>query len=1088
MSCTGDEEYLFSYLSSSKTGINFTNTIDQTEEINILNFHYIYNGGGVGVGDFNMDGLNDLVFTGNMVDSKIYLNTGDLTFKDVSIVANFHVNAWATGISIVDINGDGWQDIYISIGGIDCNGECKNKLFIHQGLDKTGIPIFEESANLYNLDNGLYSQQAVFFDYDIDGDLDVYLCQNVIDKRDKNAPSDLKYINKKSSDILLRNDNGIFTDVSEVMGITHRGYGLGVSLADFNKDGLPDIYVANDFLSNDLLYLNHKTADGKPLGFIESSMQILKHQSYNSMGVDLADINNDALQDVIVVDMMPHQYERQKSMIGFMNYEKFLLSLRQEYAAQFIKNSVQLHNGFYRDSILPFTDIGYYTGMNDTDWSWSPLAADFDNDGDKDVFISNGYGKDITDLDFINYSNQITGFGNAESTLKKLFEEIQNMKEIKLSNFFFENKDQLSFEDKSSSWVKSKPSISNGAVYVDLDNDGDLDIVTNNINDEAFILKNNSQNQNYISINLIGEKENKSGIGSMVTIWSNNHCQFKYQSPVKGYLSSMPHQLHFGLGNYDLVDSILIKWPSGKSQQLYAINVNQTITITSKNITLENNKHTQNKQESLVKADRTNIYSHKENIYNDYAHQILLTKQLSKQGPCIITTNINTIKGEEIFIGGPKGFPSVMKIETADGKWKTMELDSKEYEDTGAIFFDMDSDGDQDLYIVSGGSEFPSKSKSLKDRLYLNDGNGHFSKSDMHLSFTQFSGSTVAASDFDKDGDIDLFVGGRLVPHQYPKSPKSVLIENREDSLINITEIGSEIESPGMVTDAIWVDVDRNGWDDLVLTLDWGPIKIFYNKNGQLNETSISIRDDDSSQLGMWNCIASMDADKDGDIDFIVGNQGLNSKFEASDESPLFIVNTDLDKNGSIDPIIGQFSINNTDQLKNYPIQAKDDIAKQLPNLLRGNVSYADFSRLDLKNICNAKISSVTSKVTQLESSYIENLGNSKFKFHTLPKEAQMSPIQDILITDIDADDIDDLFLVGNDYTGEKNYGWHDGFNGLILIGDSKGNFKPVNQSESGFIVSGDARSISLLKDRSGEDRILVGQNSGPLLTFRYSN
>lgn len=1074
--CNGSDKR-FNYLSAHQTGIDFQNTITETPDFNILNFHYIYNGGGVGVGDFDKNGMPDLVFSGNEVSSKIYLNQGNLKFRDISEEANLTTTIWVTGVSIVDLDGNGWEDIYFSVGGLNCEEGCNNLLFLNQGVDEKGIPQFKEAAADFNLDDGLYTQQALFFDYDGDDDLDVYLLHNVIDQRDKNAPSDKRFISEKSKDQLLRNDGNTFTNVSDVLGITNRGYGLGIVLNDFNNDLLPDLYIANDFLSDDLMYLNLGNKNGQHQGFQEVSKRYLKHQSYNSMGVDAADINGDAQPDLFVLDMMPEYHERQKNMMGFMNYDKFLLTLRQKYAPQFVRNVLQLHNGFLQDSLLPFSEVGYLMGLYNTDWSWTPLLADFDNDGDRDIYVTNGYGKDITDLDFINFSNQAGGFGTKDQAQQRLFEAVQQMENIKVHNYFFENEGQLKFTNRSDTWADKIGSISNGAVYVDLDNDGDLDIVTNNINEAAFVLENQTENEsNYLKIKLQGSRNNPSVIGAKIHLWANGKEQIYYQSPVRGYLSTLSSTAHFGLGKAEIIDSIKIFAPNVSVQTLRGVSTNTTLLIYMEEPKKSDRTRTKKENNLFFIQKEILDFNHKENPYHDYIAQSLLLTQNSRQGPCLTSANVDNRVGEELFIGGAKGIAGQIFYQQADLTWQSQSLPDAECEDTDATFFDFDADGDLDLYVVSGGSEYLEGAPQLKDRLYLNDGKGNFTKAE-NLDLPSESGACIRPCDFDQDGDIDLFVGAKVVPQQYPKTPKNTLLVNENGKF---TTLASPIDRIGMLNDAIWVDYNGDDWMDLVTIGEWMPITIFENQEGIFN-APFSI----PNSSGLWKSIATGDFDRDGDLDLILGNQGTNTRLQATEREPLALYIADYDNNNSPDPLIGQFYTNKTGERKSYPIHARDDVMRQVVKMKKRYVKYSDFGQVTFPELIESELGAANQlTITNLNSSYLENIGDGEFELKTLPIEAQFAPIQEMLVSDFDEDGNLDVLLSGNDFGAEKNGGWQDAFNGLLLKGKGDGTFEPIPTAKSGFLVEGDGRDIIKLKDRNGEILVIVGQNSGQLKFF----
>ena len=1089
--CAEEKTYLFKTLSPSASGIDFNNSIEETDSLNILNFHYIYNGGGVGVGDFNQDGLPDLVFSGNQVPSKLYLNTGGLKFAEVSKAAFFQTQAWATGVSIIDINADGRDDIYLSVGGYACEGQCKNQLFINQGLSEEGIPQFEEMAALYGLDNGFYTQQAMFFDYDLDGDLDVYLLQNAIDKRDKNAPSAQHFINKKSKDIFLENPGTPpFFDRSEELGIKHRGYGLGIAIDDFDANGWPDIYVANDFLSDDALYLNQGAAAKK--GFKEISKQVLKHTSYNAMGIDIADVNQDNLPDIFVLDMLPAYNERQKTMLGFMNYNKFQLSLRQGYMPQFIRNTLQVHNGFLNDDLIPFSEVAYFSGIAMTDWSWTPLLADLDNDGDRDLFVTNGYGKDITDLDFINYTKHRNPFGNKATQQKELFEAVLEMEANALPNYLFENTGDLHFKDQSGEWMNKENSISNGAVYADLDRDGDLDLVVNNLNAPASILENQTDTKNtanhYLKIQLKGANKNTSAIGTKIKLWLGGIQQTYFHAPVRGYLSSNDPLIHFGLGKHTVVDSIEVNWSTGGQQKLKSIEANQILRIQEELGAPKATISSQNLKTLIQPVAVTGLdnFKHKENFFQDFDAQHLLLHQYSRQGPCLHAANVDGQAGEELFVGGAKGIAAQLFKSNASGTYKAIELPDKMHEDTDATFFDFDNDGDLDLYVVSGGTEFGPESTEYLDRLYINTGQGAFGKFVKDSFLPRSSGSCVRPCDFDQDGDIDLFVGSKLIPQQFPRIPDSYLLLNEGGKFVNYQEAkGVNFQKIGLVSDALWSDYDKDGWLDLIVVGEWMPITIFKNNNGKIDQDQ-KIEIPNSS--GLWNCITGVDLDKDGYEDYLIGNLGLNSRLQATPTQPISLFTKDYDQNGSPDPLIGQYFPDQSGYWRNYPLHSRDDVMKQLVKLKNRYIRYSDFAQATLPELLGEAFQSDNVvECTNLSSSLLKNDNGIAFELHKLPEAAQFGPVQAIMVKDIDQDSWMDVLLVGNDFTSEKNNGWYDALNGLCLKGNEKGTFESLAAGKSGFFVPGDGRTIVELQTPAGQEVLVVGQNTGELKLFQIS-
>lgn len=1084
-----EQKYLFKLIPPNASGIHFNNQITETEEFNILNFHYIYNGGGVGVGDFNKDGLADLVFSGNEVDAKLYLNRGDFAFDDISQTAGFISKAWTTGVSIVDINGDGWSDIYLSVGGLACNRDCHNQLFIHQGLNANGIPQFKEMAKSYGLEDGLYTQQALFFDYDSDGDLDVYLLHNLIDKRDKNAPSAKHLLDKKSYDYLMENRSGVFVNVSAKMGIEQAGYGLGVTIADFNEDELPDIYIANDFLSDDIMYINQGKSPEGHLGFKDVRSEVLKHNSYNAMGVDVADVNNDQLADIVVLDMLPEHNERQKSMLGFMNYNKFEYTLKQGYSPQFIRNTLQVHNGLIGNSLLPFSELGYATGIYNTDWSWTPLLADYDNDGDRDLYVTNGYGKDITDLDFINYSQQQNPFGTPQAREKELYEQLSKMESVEIPNYIFEQEENFSFKNRNNNWLPEISSISNGAAYADLDNDGDLDLIVNNINSEALILENQTDQfhkNNYIKIRLQGTSLNSAAIGAKVKVYINEQVYTQFHSPVRGYLSAVDDVLHFGLGEDTTIDSIVITHPFYGRHKIGKTIAGQTLNISlyQKTDTSANPFNTTPLAFEEVEITGLN-YTQQENPFRDFDIQPLLLKQYAFQGPCLASADVDGSAGEEIFIGGARGYPGQLFFEQADGSFISQKLSHPEQEDTAAAFFDFDQDGDMDLYVVSGGSEVAANDSSYQDRLYLNNGKGEFSYAKHIPSPAKSSGSCVVANDFDQDGDIDLFVGGRISPFQYPKTPRSYLIINHEGKLLDYTDkLAQGLDYPGMVSGAVWSDYDQNGWEDLIIAGEWMPVMVFKNNAGHF--AAAAVEQIENSE-GLWNCITAFDYNDDGVDEYILGNLGLNSRLTASKTEPLLLYQSDFDGNGSTDPLIGQYVLNKKGERDSYPIHARDDVVRQLPIIKDRYTSYADFGDVSFTDLLQAVISSEDYlKVTQLNSCLLQQGEDGKHILSLLPMAVQEAPIQAILPVR-NENGKSEVLLVGNDYSAEKNNGWYDALNGLVLS-FQQDRTQVLKSKQSGFLVPGDARSLITFNTKEGREYILAGQNRGDLKLFRHHN
>ncbi|AXT62607.1 hypothetical protein D1816_20340 [Aquimarina sp. AD10] len=1087
------KQYLFTYVPQNTSNIHFENTITENDKINVIDFQYCYNGGGVGIGDFNNDELPDIVFTGNQVSSKLYLNLGDMKFKDISEISNFTTNTWITGVSIIDINTDGFDDIYLNVGGADCQNDCNNLLFINNGLNSYGIPTFTEQASIYGLDDGNYSQQTVFFDYDQDGDLDAYIVHNGNTKRDRNIPLPKKYFPEHLGDYLMENrihkktKRPQFINVSDSLGITHKGFGLGIAINDLNNDNLPDIYVSNDFITNDLIYINKgKNSDGIHLGFEEMNNQIVSKQTYNAMGVDVSDIDNDALPDIMVVDMLPKDYERQKKMLGLNNYDKYLLSQRNGYTPQYIHNTLQLHNGISNNKIIPTSEIGYASGVASTDWSWTPLIADFDNDGKKDIYITNGYVKDITDLDFINYSGQNNTFGTPQARKEKLKKFVDELPGIHLPNVMYQNSGTMAFDDVSSDWIKDKNSFSNGAVYADLDVDGDLDLITNNINSPAFLLENHSteKEKKYLRIKLEGTLQNKKAIGAKVTLWENGQKQVRYQSVVRGYLSSVEPVLHFGV-NTNKIDSLQVIWPTGNVTVVKDVLSNQVITVKPTNLALQNRIP---EVKRLFTREHNRIaFKHQENPLNDYLYQSLLPHQFNSNGPCIVAANINNIPGDEIFIGGSKNKTGQFFKENNKGTYiLTQELESK-YEDTATLFIDIDNDGDHDLYIGSGGTDAATNIDLLQDRIYLNDGSGKYTLSKTALENVTTNTSCITPNDIDQDGDLDIFIGGGVSPGKYPLNTPSYILTNTNGKLSINNKIS--FTHKGIVTDAIWENINNTSSKELIVAGQWMPITIYNVQNEQAKEIKIKWQDTEGKAIkmsGWWNTITSADFDNDGDQDIIAGNQGVNGFIKPVFNKPVYVYAEDFDNNGSIDPIMAQYFKTDTG-IALKPIHTRDDIMKQLVILKKKYGTYSEFAKVSFTELLNVTdLEKQTLNATIFESIYAENIGNNTFVVHNLPDVCQLSPINDFLVEDFNNDGFKDVLIVGNNYSAEANYGRHDAMTGIYLKG-SKNGFIPLKNSESGFLVPKQSNHIITSKNKNGEQLVIATQNNDSIRVFKNS-
>lgn len=1079
------EKTLFQLLPANRTGIDFKNIIVESDSLNVLKFEYIYNGGGVGVGDFNNDGLQDIFFAGNQVDGKLYLNKGDLKFKDITKKSGIQTSHWTTGVALVDINADGWLDIYLCNIHPDRTKNAPNQFFIHQGL-KEGVPQFKEMAAELGLQNRKYATQAVFFDYDLDNDLDCYVLNNALENYNRNTvrPKDTTGT-ARSNDQLYQNTNGIFKNITKRAGILIEGWGLGIGSADFNEDGYPDIYCANDFLSNDLMWINNKNET-----FTNEISSYLKHQSHNSMGVDIADINNDALPDLITLDMMPEDNRRQKSMFPAPNYDYFSMYEYLGYQPQYVRNMLQLNNGVTRRDpfskpVTSFSEIGQMAGIYATDWSWTALFADFDNDGWRDLLVTNGYKKDVTDLDFATFNAQANVFGTNETRSDKLNKSFNELLGVKKSNFIYRNKGDLTFEDVTKKWGIQRPSYSNGAAFADFDNDGDLDVVINNINDEVFFYKNtlinkNNRKSNFLRIKLNGIDKNPSAFNAKVWIYYANQKQYAEFTPFRGYLSSVEPILHFGLGNITKIDSVVVHWLGGQQSVIKNVATNEILIVKQSDAFLKT-KPTIATQTPLFEEIANKIglsWTHRENEFVDFKYQILLPQRYSLNGPPLAVGDVNDDGLEDLYAGGSSGQVSQLFLQQVNGNFKAQDFPKRDSlcEETAALFFDVDGDKDLDLYVVHGGYEFESEDEKYQDCLYLNNGKGRFILNTEALPATVSSGSCVVANDFDKDGDLDLFIGGRVTPRRYPLPPRSYLLQNNHGIFRDITP--SSLQNIGMITAAVWADTDGDGWQDLILAGEFMSVQLLKNEQGNFkNATPIA-------PSGWWNALTAADFDKDGDVDFVVGNLGLNSRFKASEQEPVCLYAKDYDKNGSIDPILCRYI-----QGKEHPTHARDALVAQIPSLKKRFLLYADYGKKTFNDIFTTEeLEGVLHlKATEMRSSYIENNGNGKFVIRPLTNLAQTAPMNAILSEDINNDGHLDILAVGNSFAPEVQTGAYDASNGWLLTGDGKGNFTPVSMQQSGFMMKGEGRSLVKIHAKNGNILFVAGCNKGKLKVFeRY--
>jgi hypothetical protein len=1076
--CNSDETPLFELIPSSQSGIEFQNTITESDQYNILDFAYLYNGGGVSVGDFNNDGLQDIFFTGNMVDNQLYLNQGNLRFKNITDVAGVAASGkWMYGSAVVDINHDGLMDIY-ACASILADEELRaNMLFVNQGVNEDGIPVFKDEAEAYGIDDKGHSSQAAFLDYDRDGDLDLFILAN---SKVKGIPS--KYRRKVNdgtspiTDKLYRNNgDGSFSDVSNEAGILKEGFGLGVAVLDANKDGWSDVYVGNDYITNDLLYVN----DGR--GKFEDKIDsVIKHQSRFSMGNDAADINNDGYADIITLDMLPETNLRKKTVIVNNGYIVYINDMRYGYTHQHVRNMLQVNN-----RNMSFSEIGQLAGVHQTEWSWSPLLADFDNDGYKDLLVTNGFPKDITDNDFINFRMESGAYASREM----LMAEIPS---VKIPNYAFKNNGDLTFSDVSADWGFIQPSFSNGAAFADLDNDGDLDYVVNNIDDLAFLYENTSaqkkENTNhYLRLNLKGSATNPMALGAKVTIsLPNGESQYHEHNIYRGYVSTVEQSVHFGLGQDTVVAQVEVIWPDQKISVLENVAADQLLTIDYQEAgpampKVERPKNTLVKERTKTSGIN---YVHTESDFIDYNIQRNIPHKFSQFGPSVAVADVNGDNLDDFYVAGSRDRQGFIFIQQDDGTFLKKPLaneEEKNEEETGTLFFDADNDGDQDLYLVSGSFEHPEGSEFLQDRLMLNDGKGNFTLATDALPELISSGSCVRAADYDADGDLDLFVGGRVVVGAYPKSPRSYILQNDQGKFTDVTAtVCPELAEYGMITDAIWSDYNGDGVVDLVVVGEFLPVSFFTNEGGKFTLHQESALDEFT---GWWNSIVPGDFDKDGDIDYIAGNVGENNFFCASPDQPVRVTANDFDDNSFMDAIISCYFKAEDGSMKPYPVHSWKELGAQSPIFRNRFDKYKEYGVTTIDQLLTpAELEdAIILEANHMASSYIENLGDGTFKMTKLPILAQIAPVNGMVVTDVNNDQNLDALLVGNNYGNEVNMGQYDAFTGLILLGDGKGGFEPVPSDQSGFFVNGDAKALSRITGADGGEYVIASQNLGPI-------
>jgi enediyne biosynthesis protein E4 len=1072
------QEPVFKRLASAHSGIVFKNNVDENVNNFFDVFAYVYNGAGVGIGDINNDGLSDIYFTGNEVPNKLYLNQGNLKFKDITETAGVAGNGkWNNGVTMADINNDGLLDIYVCKGGWqETEEQRRNLLFINQG-DLT----FKEQGSEYGLDEPGYSIHASFFDMDNDSDLDLYvtnrpdsfdlpLTQMV--KQKKLSPS-------MSRDKLFVNEKGKFVERGLQAGITSNfGYALSIVTSDLNNDGYTDIFVANDFAEADYMYINQ--GNGK---FKEQIKQSTNHISMYSMGTDIADINNDGLEDIMVSEMLPEDYKRSKVSMPSMDVEGFNAIVDNGMHRQYMHNALHLNQGN-----LFFSDVSQLSGVAKTEWSWSCLLSDFDNDGNRDIFVANGYKRDVFDgdvkeklSDFIRTNKH--KYSSPQEMLEKGFKEFINVYEsIKVNNYLFRNKGNLQFENVSKAWGFTDPSFSNGAAVGDLDNDGDLDLVINNLDDEAFVYENTSSSiNNYLKLKLTGPNGNRDGLGAKVTLHWNGQIQYFENKTVRGYLSSNDPIVHFGLGKTAIIDSITVRWSDSKismlkdvkANQLLQVNYNEAMKI--KPPVPKGNAIFSESTAQVLKG----TFKHQENTFNEYKEQILLPHMFSRSGPFIATGDVNNDGADDFFVGGASGQAGhlfIQKSGTLVSKPVPAFEKDKAYEDMGSSLFDADQDGDLDLYIVSGGSEFPEGSDKYQDRLYLNDGKGNFTRT--VLPPTISSGSCVVPYDIDNDGDLDLFRGGQVVSGVYPKHPRSYLLINEKGRFTDKTEeIAPQLAYAGMVNTAVWADLNGDKTSELILSGEWMPVRIFEYMEGRLQDASEEFGLEKTE--GWWNKIIANDIDEDGDQDLILGNLGENYKFKATRDKPFQVYARDFDGNGTNDIFLARYY---NDSIL-VPIRGRECTSQQMPGIARKFPSYISFAKSDLQGILGREMEDALHRKAYVFSTIMLINEKGKLIVQTLPVSAQLSTVNGIIVNDFDNDGRKDILLAGNKFDVEVETTAADASPGLLLRGSGELTYKSLKPAESGFFVPYNVKDIQPIKI-NGEWSIIVGINNSELKIF----
>ena len=1078
-----NKDALFSKLDASQTGINFINEVKNGADMNIFKYRNFYNGGGVAIGDINNDGLSDIYFTSNLGTNKLYLNKGNFKFEDISKTAGVEgYKSWSTGVVMVDLNGDGLLDIYVCNAGNTINSVRKSQLFINNGN-----LTFTDKAEQYNLADTGITTHAAFFDYDKDGDLDVYILNNSFipvsslnysNKRDlRDKDWDVAEILKGGGDKLMRNDNGKFVDVSEKSGIYGSliGFGLGVTVGDVNGDLYPDIYISNDFYERDYLYINNKNGT-----FTEQIQGWTAHISQSSMGADMADVNNDGKADIFVTDMLPEPDERLKTTTNFENYDLFIRKVNLGFYNQYMQNTLQINNGDNQ-----FLEIANHAGVAKTDWSWGALLFDMDNDGYKDIYVCNGIYNDLTNQDFVDFfANEFMQKMVVTGKKEEIQTIISKMPSTPIPNYAFKNNKNLTFTNEAKKWGLDTPSFSNGAAYADLDNDGDLDLVVNNVNMESFVYRNNSEKNkknHYVKVKLKGDNQNKFAVGSIVELYSGKEILRQELIPSRGFQSSVDYVMTFGIGTKK-IDSLHVIWPNDKFQTVKNITNNSTINLDIKNAKLNYTPNAVNLKPFFTES-KTPFIAHKENNYVDFDHEGLISKMLSQEGPSLAVADINGDGNEDVFIGGAKGQAGKIYLNKGNGYYsitdqKDFDADAN-FEDTAASFFDADNDGDMDLLVGSGGNEKTDQA-NYKNRLYLNNAKGIFIKSRTNIPTTNNNVSVIAPNDFDNDGDIDVFIGSRSVPGVYGIDPKHLLLENEgKGNFTNVTDKKAfKINSVGMITDAVWEDIDNDSKKDLILVGDWTAPMIFKNNGRRLVEFKSNL----TNFHGFWNAVSCVDLNNDGKKDLILGNKGTNTSYKATNANPMKLFINDFDNNGTIEQITTRSIAG-----KDLPVSLKQELAKQIPSIKKKNLNYSDYSKKTFQELFAKEVvdNSIQKTVNIQESVIAINKGNGKFEIKALPKEVQFSCVNSISALDVNKDGILDLILGGNQYEFKPQFSRLDANYGSVLLGNKNETFSWVPYNQSGFFIKGEVKQIKIIKDKNKKVSIIAVVNDNTPKIFR---